>query len=217
MIEETPTPLTVPAPADDRYTLTRDKRKRGITTQLKGLARRLTTNQLTIEDKGALTQVRQIKALKREGATLIQIARETGMTEPAVRQYLKRGVYRLYADHLDQLEQGDDEKQIEKTVRTAKQKFASFAPDAIDYYRECFLRNPVDHQSLDGVFKDSARAMWATEKVSKGLGLTEPEHIVRPVVHIDLRLIHAEMAMVATDDATAAEAARTIDVTPTPA
>lgn len=186
-----------------------------MSSPLKGLARRLTANQLTIEDKEALKVVRQIKALKREGATLIEVARETGMTEPAVRQYIKRGVYRLYADYLDQLEQGDDEKQIEKTVKTAKQQFASFAPDAIDYYRECFARNPLDLQAMDGIFKNDARAMWATEKVSKGLGLTEPEHIVRPVVHIDLRLIHAEMAMVASDDAMAADAARTIDVTPT--
>ena len=186
-------------------------------SRLKALSRRLASGQLEPEDKEALTKVRQIVALQREGATLLEVARETGMTEPTVRQYIKRGVYRLYADYLAQVEQGDDEKQVEKVVKTAKQKFAMFAPDAIDYYQECFLRNPIDLQTTDGVFKDSARAMWATEKVSKGLGFTEPEHVARPVVHIDLRLIHAEMEMVKNDDATAAEAARTIDVTPTQA
>lgn len=186
-------------------------------SRLKAIQRRLVSGQLEPEDKEALTKVRQIVALKREGATLVEVARETQMSEPQVRQYIKRGVYRLYADYLAQLEQGDDEKQVEKLVKTAKQRFASFAPDAIDYYQECFQRNPIDLQTTDGIFKDSARAMWATEKVSKGLGFTEPEHVARPVVHIDLRLIHAEMAMVATDDATAAEAARTIDVTPTQA
>ena len=186
-------------------------------SRLKAIQRRLISGQLEPEDKDALTTVRQIIACKREGATLVEVARETGMTEPQVRQYIKRGVYRLYADYLAQLEQGDEEKQVEKLDKTAKQRFASFAPDAIDYYRECFQRNPIDLQTTDGIFKDSARAMWATEKVSKGLGLTEPEHVARPVVHIDLRLIHAEMEMVKSDDATAAEAARTIDVTPTQA
>lgn len=188
-----------------------------ISPRLSALNRRLTSGQLEPADKEALTRVRQIMALKREGATLLELARETGMTEPAVRQYIRRGVYRLYVDYLNQVEQGDDEKQVEKLVKTAKQRFASFAPDAIDYYQECFLRNPVDLQTTDGVFRDSAKAMWATEKVSKGLGFTEPEHVARPVVHIDLRLIHAENAIVAADDTQAALDARTIDVTPTQA
>jgi hypothetical protein len=105
-------------------------------------------------------------------------------------------------------------KEVDKVVQKAKKEFAAFAPDAIDFYRECFRRNSMEDQTEKGIFKDDEKAMWATEKVSKGLGLTEPEHAIRPQVVIQLGFIKAEVAQVQSDDSDAARAAKAIDVTP---
>lgn len=180
---------------------------------LKALERRLVNDELTEEDRAELAKVRQVVALRREGATILECARKTGQTERRLQQFMKRGVFKLFQDYLIKLERGDDERQVQEVVRGAREAFAQFAPDAIDFYRECFLRNPEDEQAERGIFKDPARAEWATERVSKGLGLTEPDVTTRPVIMIHSAVIIGELAVVATDDAKAKRDADVIEAT----
>lgn len=175
-------------------------------TGLKALERRLVNNELSDEDRALQEQVRQVVALRREGATILECARKVGKTERALQQFMKRGVFKLHMDYLLKLERGDDERQVGDVVRTAKQAFAQFAPDAIDFYKECFERNPIEDQEEKGIFKDPARAEWATERVSKGLGLTEPDVATRPTINIASAVIVGELRVMGADDARAQEA-----------
>lgn len=175
-------------------------------TGLKALERRLANNELTPEDQAQLKDVRQVLALRKDGATILECARKTGRTERQLGQWMKRGTYALYVDYVAKLERADDSKQVAEVVRGAKEAFAQFAPDAIDFYRECFLRNPVDEQAEKGIFKDPARAEWATERVGKGLGFTEPDVATRPTIQIGSAIIVGELAIMQQDDARAKEA-----------
>lgn len=180
------------------------------------LQRRLLTGELDERDKRDLALARQVRKLRKEGATILEAARLTGTTERKLQQWMQRSTFQALDRYLANLE-GDtpEEAKIEEVVRTAKSQFAQFAPDAIDYYKECFARNPVEEQIEKGTFKDDAKAMWATDKVSKGLGLTEPEHAVRPVINIQHAYIRHETNLVQSDDAEAVAASKAIDVTST--
>lgn len=181
---------------------------------VKALERRLVNDELTPEDKAELERVRQVRALRKSGATILECARKTGQTEARLSKFMKRSMYKLFEDYLIRLERGDDEKAIGDIVRGAKEAFAQFAPDAIDFYRECFQRNAVEDQEEKGIFKDPARAEWATERVSKGIGLTEPDIATRPTINIGSAIIVGELSVIAQDDRQAREAI-TIDITPT--
>lgn len=182
----------------------------------KTLERRLLTGNLEPADKENLALVRQIRKLRQEGATILECARLTGTTERRLQQWMKRGTYMVLDRYLANLESGSTlPEQVEEVVKNAKTQFAQFAPDAIDFYKEAFARNAVEDQTEKGVFKDRAMAQWATEKVSRGLGLDQPEHTTRPIIHIENAFIKHETRMVDKDDAEADAAVRAIDVTPT--
>lgn len=172
---------------------------------VRALAKRLNGNELTQEDRDEIARVRQVLALRREGASILECARATGQTERRLQQYMKRTPYKLYADYIIRLERADDERQVGDVVKSTKQEFVRFGPDAIDFYHECFLRNPVEDQEKKGIFKDPARAEWATERVSRGLGLTEPDIAVRPTINIASPIIVGELTIISRDDARAKE------------
>lgn len=176
---------------------------------MKALERRMAKHELNDEDLRLLELSKKLYHLRKEGATYAECGRAVGQTDKQVRQFMARGQYARFIDYMRACERGDDEKQVEKVVREAKHEFAKFAPDAIEYYRSCYLKDD------DGNWLDDGKAQWATEKVSKGLGLTEPEHAVRPVVQIGQAFIVNEMKMVDADDALAR--GKVIDVTPEPA
>lgn len=184
-----------------------------ITKNVGGLERRLAANELLPADKEQLELTRRVLALRREGATQAEIGAAVGQSVNMIQKFMGRSAYRLFVAHLQRVEQNDDDKLTQDTVRKAKAQFAGFANDAIDYYRTCFARNAEEDHEDKGVFRDDAKAMWATEKVSKGLGFTEPETAVRPIVNINIAHIVAEQKMVDQDDARASQAV--IDVTPT--
>jgi len=183
-------------------------------TRVIALKRRLTTGTLTPEDKERFELTRRLRELRRDGKTIEECAGLLGMRREMIGQFMRRGVFEAFSQHLESLERGTDEKAVEHVVRMARKDFAGFAPDAITYYRSCFMRNAEEERAEKGEFKDDAKAMWATDKVSKGLGLTEPETAVRPIVHINVGYIRNEMLRVAEDDAEAEAAARAITVTP---
>lgn len=186
----------------------------GFSGSLKALERRLVNNELSVEDKETYEMVRQVVALRRKGATILETARKVGKTERSLQQFMQRGVFKMFVDYELKLQRGTDEKQVQDVVRGAKQAFAQFAPDAIDFYRECFLRNPEEDWEEKGIFRDPARAEWATERVSKGLGLTEPDVATRPTILINSAIIVGELAVMALDDKRAKDE-MTIDITPT--
>lgn len=177
---------------------------------MRALERRLAKHELNDDDRAQLELSKKLYYLRKEGNTYAECARAVGSTERQVQQFMGRGAYARFIDYMRAVDAGDDEKLVEKVVRDAKQEFAKFAPDAIEYYRTCFARDN------DGNFADDGKAQWATEKVSKGLGLTEPEHAVRPVIQIGQAFIVGEMKMVDADDALAKATAKVIDVKPEP-
>ena len=172
------------------------------------LKRRLETDNLTPEDKERLELARRLRELHRDGKTLEECAHVLGQHPKMLAQFARRGVYKLFCDYLERLEHGDDEKAVERVVRKARTEFAGFSPDAIQYIRGCFRR---DEQ---GEWSDDGKAMWATQLVAKGVGLTEPQSVVRPIININIAALKAEMSQVASDDAEADAAARAITVTP---
>ena len=185
-------------------------------TNIDGLWERLHSGALTADDKRKLELTKGLRAGRAQGLSLAACSRQLGVTESQIHQFVRRGVYTLLCQYLDALEVGADKGKTEVIVQKAKNDFAGFAPDAIDFYRTAFLRNPEEAREEKGEWRDSALAQWATEKVSKGLGLTEPEQAVRPIVHIEHAYIRIETSQVSEDDAEAARAARAIDVTPEP-
>lgn len=175
---------------------------------MRALERRLAKHELNDEDKAQLELSKKLYYLRKEGNTYAECARAVGRSERQVQLFMARGAYARFIDYMRAVDAGDDAKLVEKVVREAKQEFAKFAPDAIEYYRTCFARDD------DGNFADDGKAQWATEKVSKGLGLTEPEQAVRPVIQIGQAFIVHEMKMVDADDKLAK--GDVIDVTPEP-
>jgi len=184
---------------------------------VRGLRSRLASDTLRPRDKERMAFTQRIRTLRKQGRTLAQCAQEMGVGESKVVQFTRRGMYKIFCEYLATAEQAAQEITGSDVVRQARQEFATLAPDAMAYFRSCYQRHPPEDQPALGLFKDDAKAMWATDKVAKGLGLTEPEHAVRPVIHINVGSIRVEMAQVAADDAEAARAAKVIDVTPTPA
>jgi len=182
---------------------------------VRGLRNRLEADTLNPEDKKKMALAKELRTLRKQGLTLAQCSAKLGINEHQAEQFARRGVYKLFCQYFEELERTTDEEKACEIARETKRQFVAFGPDALAYYRTCFLRNPPDEQEEKGEFKDDAKAMWATERVSKGLGLTEPEQTGRPVININIAHIRAEQEMVNADDAEAAAAAKAIDVTPT--
>lgn len=171
------------------------------------LQRRLATDSLRESDKVEMATAKRVREMERRGVSSLDIAREIGKDDRHTRRYMQGPVYLAFAAHLDAIERGDEGKLVDKIVRQAKNDFAQFAPDAIQYIRECFRRTD------DGkAWKDDGKAQWATQLVAKGLGLTEPETAVRPQINIAGHYIHIETQQVKEDDEEARNAI--IDVTP---
>lgn len=181
----------------------------------RALQRRLETDTLKPEDKEKLELARELRRLRKQGLSFRECSERMGQTEARLEKFARRQSFATFCRYLETLEKGTNEEATAVVVRKAKQEFAAFAPDTIAYYRTCFERNPPEDQAEKGEFKDDAKAMWASERVSKGLGLTEPDTAVRPVVQINIAHIRMEQAMVAADDAEAAAVQKAIDVTPT--
>lgn len=172
---------------------------------LVALQRRLETDTLTPEDRERFDLARKLRELRREGLSMRAIAERLGKGESGLTQFMRRGVFAVFNGYLQGLEKGEDEVACDEVVRKARVDFRALAPDAIEYYRSCYARD------AEGAWKDDAKAMWATERVGRGLGLTEPDIAARPVIQINIAHIRAEAAEVAEDDALARDA---IDVTP---
>lgn len=154
--------------------------------------------------------VEEVQRLRRKGLSLAKCAEAVGLEPHQLRRFVKREEFKCLVRYLQERSEVAAEQQLNQSVKMAKREFMQFAPDAIDYYKTCFKRD------ADGDFVDDAKAMWATEKVSKGLGLTEPEQAVRPVVNIAHAVIMAESHMLKLDDQLARENAQVVDVTPLP-
>jgi hypothetical protein len=185
-----------------------------VDARVAALQKRIASDMLTPLDKERMATARELRALRKKGLSFRACAEEMGKSETRVKELAQNANYKLFCEYFDSVEQGTDAQVVDKLVRKAKQEFAAFAPDALSYFRTCYERNPPEEHAEKGEFKDDAKAMWATERVAKGLGLTEPETAVRPVVQINIAHIRMEQAMVAADDAEADAVQKAIDVTP---
>lgn len=182
-------------------------------THPKALQRRLALNALTEEDKAELALVTRVEALRRQGATRLECARACGFTEQKMKDKMGNKTWGLLADFAKALAEGRQERAVKETVKSARERFLEFAPDAIDFYQECFRRNPLEEQEEKGIFVDPARAEWATERVSKGLGFTEPDVATRPTISIASAIIVGELAIVNSDDTKAKNAVIEVEAT----
>lgn len=192
-----------------------DKRKRGTAkgsilagSRVFAVERRLERNLLSDQDKEQLEQTGKVRKLMKTGASTREVARALGMHEYALTRLLAAPIFNVYNKHLEEVEKGDNQKIVDRIVRQAKSDFAQFAPDAIAFIRGCFAR------TTDGKWLDKADAQWATQLVAKGLGLTEPETAVRPIIHIQTAAIRIETEQVREDDEEARRALKARDVTP---
>lgn len=185
--------------------------ERSLTSAERALRGRLERGQLTEHDHEWLERTRAVRPLILKAKPVSEIANAVGMKRNAMDQFLKSGSFRVCADYLAEQELKGDITNIEEVVRKSRMEFAQLAPDTLDYYRDCFRRNPIEEQEVLGLWRDVDRAERAATQVAKGLGLTEPEHAARPVIHINLGHIQFQMRQVGEEDA---RAARVIDVTP---
>src|SRR5689334_3028557 len=133
-----------------------------------GLRKRLAADTLTPEDKDKLALARDLRALRAKGLNRSELAVRLKMSERAVESFGESATFILLPRNLAALDRGADAETADRIVRKAKQEFAGFAGDAIDYFRSCYERNHPEDQPEKGIFKDDAKAMWATEKVAKG-------------------------------------------------
>lgn len=175
-----------------------------------GLQRRLETDTLTQEDRERIELVRRVKEMRADGKTFDEIGPLVDYNPKSLAKFVRGGVYKLLSDHLESLDNVTDEKAVERVVRRAKQDFAGLTPSAIAFLKTCFKRTPDGKE-----FLDPGLAQWATNLVAKGTGLTEPSHVVRPVIQINLGVIKAELKDVSGDDERARSAV--IEITPSPA
>jgi len=166
---------------------------------------------------------RRYLALKRGGKNITEIARILEKDPGTIHRILRSAAFRWCCEHLEKEEKlkaeghpkinlpapQREKRSVEELVSEARVEFASFIPDTLDFYRDCFRRNPPEEQELLGVWKDVERAEWAATQVSKGLGLTEPEHAMRPTITIHLGAIGHVLSQVMSEDIHA------IDITPT--
>ncbi len=178
------------------------------------LKRRLGTDTLTPDDGERLALARRLRELRREGKTLEECGALLGQHPKMLGHFMRRGVYKLLSDYLERVERGEDAQAIERTVRWARGEFVKLAPDAIEYFESCFERNPPEEWAERGRWKDDAKARWAAQLIAKGVGLLDPQPVVRPVIHISAASIRAELEEVAADDAKAEAAWRASAVIP---
>jgi len=187
--------------------------------------------ELSPSDMEKLALTKQIRALMGHGSSWEEIAAAVGKSRDAVINFARRATFRRCCEYLDIEEkaaapprmdlkkakkefgkesQGPDPEDM---VQMARQAFAELAPDTIEFYQDCYRRNPPELWPTLGKWHDPALAQWAAERVSKGLGLLEPEHVARPIITIHLGAIHGVLAQVTTEDQ---QVRRAIDVSPSP-
>lgn len=182
-----------------------------LTSQERALRGRLERGELRPHDQERLELARKARPLIAKRLPISEIANKLEIKRTTMDQIIKSSSFRICVDYLAEQEQLDGVTNVEELVRKARAEFVQLAPDTLDYYRDCFRRNPVEEQEVLGLWRDVERAERAAAQVAKGLGLTEPEHAARPIIHINLAHMQFQMYQVAEEDA---RAARAIDVTP---
>lgn len=172
---------------------------------VKALARRLEDGTLSPQDKEKLDLTRRVRELRSKGYTFAKCAAELGVNQKNLEGFARAGIYKLLGNYLESLEEGSEEKSIERVTRQTRTEFALCGPLASRVIRESFKRDENDE------LVDKGQANWATQIVAKGLGLTEPQSVGRPVVNINIGTIQAELGTIRADDSLARGA---IDITP---
>lgn len=181
---------------------------RGIMPRGRGLG-------LTLRNEAQrLALTKAIRACQADKLTWDEMATELKQTANGLRQFARCASFRRCAAELDrQVDIPVAVEDVETVVQDAKAKFARLAPSAVEFYQDCFQRHPEGEWAQKGKWIDKELAERAAAQVAKGIGLTEPEQAVRPIIQINLAHMQFQMNQVAEEDA---RAARAIDVTPSP-
>lgn len=169
------------------------------------LEQRLADGTLTPEDKEKLDLTRRVRELRLAGNTYAKCAEELGLKQKNLEAFARAGVYKTLSAHVAAMEEGSEEVATERVIKQTRNEFALCGPLAARVVRESFKRD------ADDALVDKGQAMWATQMVAKGLGLTEPQSAGRPTITINIGTIQAELGTVRADDSLARGA---IDVTP---
>jgi hypothetical protein len=162
-------------------------------------------------DKEQLAFTRVVRTHMQKRRTIKEIADITEKSPYYIRRFISSAAFRVCCDYLTELETMGDAQDSDVLVRKAREEFLAMAPDALEYYRDCFARHPEEAWPKLGKWKSDEKAQWASQQVAKGLGLSEPEHATRPIIQINLQHMQFEMNQVDAEDALDQQA---IDVTP---
>jgi len=152
--------------------------------------------------------LRVYEARKRH-LTIPEISQEIGWSVKSVRAIIRGSDFRRLCTEKELAEADAPEPlNVVEVVKNAK---ADLALDTIEYYQDCYARNPEELWEKKGKWVDPDLAQWAAERMGKGIGLLEPEQTARPTITIHLGAIGHVLSQVTNEDA---RATRAIDVTP---
>lgn len=155
---------------------------------------------------------KQIRLLQGRDLTFDEIAREVSVPVRELKQTMRSAAFRRLQEQVAKPEAQPlaDAADVPTVVKEAK---AELALDTIEYYRDCYQRLPEEQWNTKGKWVDPTLAQWAAERIGKGIGLLEPEQMVRPIITIHLGAMSHVLGQVAEEDARVMQA---IDVTPSP-
>ena len=154
---------------------------------------------------------KQVHLLKGRDLTFEQIAKEVSLPTKELKQIMRSAAFKRLQDQWESRPENQSFSEAADVPTVVKEAKAELALDTIEYYRDCYQRNPEELWEKKGKWLDPELAQWAAERMGKGIGLLEPEQLARPIIHINLAHMQFQMNQVAEEDARAAKA---IDVTP---
>ena len=188
------------------------------------LRKRLTSGDLTGDDRALILRVSKLRALREQGNDYPACAAEMGCSANALRKFVGGSLYQVVVDALDAAIDAVDERAMQRAIQRGRISMAGLVPEAMKFLRECFARHPAGtirnrgtprERDVSGQLVDLGLAQWATAQITKGTGLMEPVSVTPPQ-HVNATFINQIIYMSRGDDAEAAKAAavETIDITP---
>jgi hypothetical protein len=192
-------------------------------TALVALKRRLTAGELTDEDRASLERCARLRALRAEGKSFDECAREMSEKAVTLSKFARSDTFAALSEFIEAARDALDAKAMERAVRRGRLTMAGLVPEACRYIRDAFRRHPPGTTIKRGGIEidlsdepiDDGKAMWATELIAKNTGMLEPITTKAPTL-VNPTFINNTIVMSRGDDAQAAKAAavETIDITP---
>lgn len=179
----------------------------------KALRARILRDELTEEDKHNLARATAIIDGRAAGLAMKTIAEQLGEPRTTVAQFARLGIFRVWHEHLTQLEVTEDEAAAEEKVQKTRTALKSMSGHVREYVAWA-ARKRADGKG----YEDEGAAMWAAQYLAKSTGVDTPERASRPTINVHIETIQAVSASIKRDsDAALKAAGRVIDAVVTAA